>query len=99
MEELDEKFDKVIEKYIYKVCGKKHIDKINDVRTQIFLGKYKVKKAGERLNCSKKVNSSMVPPSQKVLQQKIKRVHQTMRCWVSSTRAHPPNDNPEDFGF
>ena len=99
MEELDEKFDKVIEKYIYKVCGKKHIDKINDVRTQIFLGKYKVKKPGERLSSSKKVNCSMMPPSQKVLQQKIKRVHPTMRCWDSSTRAHPPNDNPEDFGF
>ena len=22
-----------------------------------------------------------------------------MRHWVSSTRAHPPNDNPEDFGW
>ena len=22
-----------------------------------------------------------------------------MRCWVSSTRAHPPIDNPEDFGW
>ena len=57
MEELDETSDKVIEKYIYKVCGKKHIDKINDVRTQIFLGKYKVKKPGEQLSCSKRLTA------------------------------------------
>ena len=40
-----------------------------------------------------------MPPCQKVFQQKIKRVHLITRCWVSSIRAHPPNDNPEDFGW
>ena len=45
------------------------------------------------------LKSSMMHPCQKVLQQKIKRLHITTRRWVSSTRAHPPNDNPEDFGW
>ena len=40
-----------------------------------------------------------MPPCMKVLQQKIKRVHLIMRHLVSSARAHPPNDNPEDFGW
>ena len=75
------------------------LGKETDVRTQMFLGKYEAKKPEERLSCSKKFNSSMMPPCQKVLQQKIKRVHLIMRHWVSSTRAHPPNDNPEDFGW
>ena len=99
MEELDETSEEVIEKYTCKVFGKKHIDKFNDVRSQIFLGKYEGKKSEEQLSCSKKYNSSMMTPCQKVLRQKIKRVHLTARRWVSSTRAHPPNDNPEDFDW
>ena len=68
MEGLDETSEEVIEKYICKVYGKKHIDKVNDVRTKIFLGKYEAKKPEERLTYSKKFNSSMMPPCQKVLQ-------------------------------
>ena len=40
-----------------------------------------------------------MPPCQKVLQQKIERVRLITRRWVSSARAHPPHDNPEDFGW
>ena len=64
-----------------------------------FWGKYEGKKPEERLSCSKKFNSSMMPSCFKVLQQKIKRVHLITRRWVSSTRAYLPNDNPEDFGW
>ena len=70
MEELDEASEEVIEKYICKVCGKKHIDKVSNVRTQIFWGEYEAKKPEERLSCSKKFNSSMMPPCQKVLYRK-----------------------------
>ena len=99
MEELDETSEEVIEKYICKVYGKKHIDKVNNVRRQIFWGKYDAKKPEEQLSCSKKFNSSMMPPCQKVLQQKIKRVHLITRRWVSSTRVDSSNDNPECFGW
>ena len=54
MEELDEASEEVIEKCICKVYGKKYIDKVNDVRTQIFFGKYEAKKPEERLSSSKK---------------------------------------------
>ena len=43
VEELDETSEEVTEKYICKVYGKKHIDKINDVRTHIFFGKIRRK--------------------------------------------------------
>ena len=47
MEKLDETSEEVIEKYICKVYGKKHIDKVNHVQTQIFLGKYEEQKQEE----------------------------------------------------
>ena len=99
MEELDETSEEVIEKYICKVYEKKDIDKVNHVQTQIFLEKYEAKKQEQRLSCSKEFNSSMMPPCQKVLQQKIKSVQLITRRWVSATRTHPPDDNPEDFGW
>ena len=98
MDELLETFEDIIEITFAKSMGKKHIDKIEDVWTQILLGKYEAKKPEDRLSCSKKFKSSKMPPCQKVLWQ-IKRTHLTTRRWVSSTWAHPPNDNPKDFGF
>ena len=77
----------------------KHIDKVNDVQAQIFWGKYKAKKAEKQLSCSKNFNSSMMPPSQKLLQQKIKRVYLITWHCISSRRAYPSNDNAEDFGW
>ena len=84
MEELDKISEEVIEKYICKVYEKKHMDNVSDVRTQIFLRKYKAKKLEEKLNCSKKSKSSITPPCHKVLSQKKKRVKLITRRWVSS---------------
>ena len=41
--------EKVIEKFIWKVYWKKHIDKVNDIQTQIFLAKYEAKKPEEQV--------------------------------------------------
>ena len=73
MEELDKISEEVIEKYICKVYGKKHIDNVADARTQAFSRKYKANKLEEKLSCSKKFKSSITPPCHKVISQKKRR--------------------------
>ena len=97
MEELDETSEEVTEKCISKVNKINILIKLTMYR-HIFWGKYKAKKAEKQLSCSKNFNSSMMPPSQKLLQQKIKRVYLITWHCISSRRAYPSNVNAEDFG-
>ena len=69
-------------RYICEIYGKE-IEKINEVKTQIFLDKYRRKNENERLSCVTNLDASMLPPCEKVLQQKLKRVQLIARRWAS----------------
>ena len=42
--------------------GKKNLTKINDVRTEAFMEKYKPKADGDKISCAKKLDASMMSP-------------------------------------
>ena len=83
---------KAIEKYVCSIYDKKNFEEIDDARTQIFLENYCPKSEHERLTCAKKLDGGMLPPCQRVLTQKLKRVRLISRRWASSILAHPPYD-------
>ena len=99
LEEIDENTISTIEGYVCKIYASKNICKINDIRTQIFLKKYAKIKPEDRLNCVKKIDSSLIPPYKEVLLLKIKGVHLIVRRWTSNIVAHPLDDKPEEFGW
>ena len=76
-----------------------NFEEINDARTQIFLEKYSPKSEHERLTCAKKLDGSMLPPCQRVLMQKLKRVRLISRRWASSILAHLPYEIPKESGW
>ena len=47
--------------------GKKNLKKIDDVRTEIFMEKYKPKTGEDKIFCAKKLDASMMPPYECVL--------------------------------
>ena len=98
-EEIDENTISTIEGYVCKIYASKNICKVNDLRTQIFQKKYAKIKLEDRLNCVKKLDSSLIPQCKEVLLLKIKRVHLIVRPWASAIVAHPPDDRPEEFGW
>ena len=48
-----------IEKNTYKMYGKKNLKKIGDVRTEVFMEKYKPKKDGDKISCAKNFDTSI----------------------------------------
>ena len=51
------------------------------------------------VSCAKKLNTSMMPPCERVLLNKIRRTKVVAKIWMSSIEALPPNDSPLDFGW
>ena len=47
--------------------GKKNLEKIDDVRTEIFMEKCKPKTDGDKISCTKKLDASMMLPCERVL--------------------------------
>ena len=88
-----------IQKYTCFMYGMKKLKDINDVRTQLFLDKYKPKKDADRISCVKKLDGSSLPPCYHVLLQKLKRTNFVANQWISSTRPHPPEMIPLDYGW
>ena len=87
-----------IENFTCKTYGKENLEKI-DVRTEIFMEKYKPKTNGDKMSCAKKLDVSMMPPCERVLLNKIRRTKFVAKLWMSSIEASPPNDSPLDFGW
>jgi len=98
-DDVDEDVFEIVEKYVCSIYGKKSLESIDDVRTHIFLDKYRPKNENDRLACVKRLDGSMLPPCYKVLMMKIKRMLFVARQWVSCTSAHPPQEAPEEFGW
>ena len=97
--EVNEETLEVIESYVCRMYGKTKLNKINDVRVQEFLGKYRPKNDNERLSCVKKLDGTMLPPCQKVLAQKLRRVEMISKRWTSSTSRHTSFEVPEESGW
>ncbi|KAG1689652.1 Protein disulfide-isomerase TMX3 [Nymphon striatum] len=97
--EVDTNTLTLVESYVCRIYGKKTLTEINDVRMQIFLEKYRPKNENERLSYANKRDGSMLPPCQRVLQQKLRRVEMISKRWASSTSAHPPPEVPEESGW
>ena len=53
--------------------GKKNLEKIDDVRIEIFMEKCKPKTDGDKISCTKKLDASMMLPCERVLLNKIRR--------------------------
>ena len=97
LENLDEVFPQ-LEQFASSMYTKKKIKKINEVRTDLFLQKYKHKDE-EKISCAKKLDGSTLPPCSRVLYKKCKRTWYVARLWMSSTSAIPDARKPEDYGW
>ena len=98
-EDIPDKIIKTIERYVSSLYGKKKLRKINEVRVQIFLEKYRPKAREDRLSCAKKLDGSMMPPCRAVLLEKLKCMHLITRRWNSTLLPHPPHEVPENSGW
>ena len=81
-----------IEKFTCKMYGKKNLEKIDDVRTEIFMEKCKPKTDGDKISCTKKLDASMMLPCERVLLNKIRRTKFVAKIWMSLIEASSPND-------
>ena len=88
-----------IEKFTCLMYGKKNNDRINDVRTDIFMDKYKPKKENDKISCVKKLDGSMLPPCSRVLWQKVKRTCYIAHLWMSSVTPFHPELEPTVYGW
>ena len=95
---LEQDNNEVLEKYVCQLYGQKKISDVN-VRMHLFFQKYQQKEDTERLSFVKKYDGCLLPPCRRVLKEKIKRTQLVARKWISSADAHPPNDDPEGFGW
>lgn len=66
---------------------------------EIFLDKYRPKKGEEQIAKVRKLDASMMPPCKRVMWNKFRRTQLIARRWLSTADPHPPDDNPEDFGW
>lgn len=98
-EEVKELTYQILENYLCKVYGKKTLQCINDVRTEVFFDKYRPKGNKDRISCVKKLDGSMMPPCSKVLKKKIQRTHMIARRWMSSVNPYPSRENPLQSGW
>ena len=89
----------VIEKFVCAMYGKRKFALVDEVRSQIFLDKYRPRKKDYNLSCVKKLDGTMMPPCSIVLLQKIRQTRFVTRKWSSAPRAHPPNDSPQEWGW
>ena len=96
---LEQDDTEVLENYVCQLYGLKNNSDVSDVRMHLFFQKYQQKEDTERLIFVKKYDGSLLPRCRRVLKEKIKRTQLVARKWILSVDAHPPNDDPEGFGW
>ena len=64
-----------IEKNTCKMYGKKNLKKIDDVRTEVFMEKYKSKKDGDKISCAKNFDTSITNETNKVCFKHLDVIH------------------------
>ena len=77
--------------------GKKNLKKIDDARTEIFMEKYKPNTDGDKISHPKKLDASVRPPCERVLQNKIRQTKFVVKIWMSSSEASLSNDSRLNF--
>jgi hypothetical protein len=65
-EELTEEVIDHLERFVCQMYSKNKCERVNGVRTDIFLNKYQTKDLSDRLSCVKKFDGSMMPPCKKI---------------------------------
>ena len=88
-----------IDQFTCKLYDKKSLKKIDDVRTDIFMEKYKPKTDRDKISCAKKLDASMMPPCELVLLNKIRRTKFVAKLWMSSIKLSRSNNSPLNFGW
>lgn len=88
-----------IEKFVCSLYGQK-TDNVNQARTNIFNKAYGCKDLSQNiLKITKSLDGRSMPPCERVLLQKVKRLQYISTIWSNATMAIPSKHNPLDFGW
>ena len=93
-DDIQEEEFKVIEKFACALYGKPKFNSVNEVRLELFLKKYQLKKKEVVISYGKKMEGSFLPPCASVLQQKMNRTNHTAGKVFSSWTSRTPMSNP-----
>ena len=90
----------ILEKFVCRLYGIQNCDKVNDARRQKLYSMAYCKETGKKFGKIKKVNCALLPPCQKVLEQKIKRAQYIGNIWSTAHSAEPGGDKvPSNYGW
>ena len=78
---------------------KKRSNKINEVRTAIFMQKYKPKREDDKISRGKKLDGSMLLPCSRILWEKTRRTYCIAQLWMTSISPFPIELEPTDYGL
>ena len=88
-ENICEKDQEVIEKFVCKMYGVGYLKSVDDARLEIFHHKCKPSCTKEQLSIAKKMDACYLPPCSKVIHQKLKRTQYVARLWKSAVVSEP----------
>lgn len=92
--------DKLVERYVCSLYGKETLSSVNDARLQIFLQKYKPANTESPMDKIKGIDAGMLPPCEKVLNQKLARSNYVAYLWKHANLRDPLQDmEPTDHGW
>lgn len=91
---------KEIEKFVSSMYGQMTTN-VNDARTNIFNKTYNTSKdlSKDILKVKKSLDSRRMPPCERVITQKVKRLKYICNIWSNATSAQPSNLDPTNFGW
>ena len=89
-----------LKNFTCKVNDKKRLKKIDDVRTEIFMEKYKPNiRWTQKIVCQKKPDASMMLPCEHIFLNKIRRTKFVAKIWMPLIEALSPNNSPLTSGW
>ena len=94
-EKINEDDSNEIEKYVCAIYGRKRLASVGEVRSELFLRKYKPKES-KLISNMKKFDGIQLPPCSRVLKEKIKRTKYITGVWLSSVFLSAPDRSPLD---
>ena len=97
-DEVPEDVMKKVNTFVCQLYGQKKATSVNDARFDIFMSKYKSKNANQ-LNFQKKLDTTHLPPCEKVLLQKIKRVNYIAQIWKNVEKINTVQADAEHHGW
>lgn len=90
-----------IEKFVCKMYGRNNLNRVNDVRFDLFMRNYgnRASPSKDPFDRIKNFDSSLMPPCSDTLFCKIKRVNQICALWSFATEPSPMFYKPEENGW